>query len=300
MSNFPTSLDDDVSLPPVNDNIVEIGAEAINAARDAIFNLESNIGIGAAGSAGSIAARLGLSLDAAGNIKPSAITSLGLVALPITNAQIADSAQIPEHKLVLDHRTADLYNYIQDLNRTTNAALGWISSSGIKLEPHLLGFIYRHTLDQIDVTANPSNFLKNRFSLLRDNTNAFTVLNDLNSEFLYHQFTDGSGTSTQNVTTIDGFTYPSNYGHTASGIWLNTSRFATVPQTANDLQQFADYVDSSSIFLLGSRVQNLFTNGISRVSRSSSLLADGYGPSLVPFTPAITYLLNTGTASSPF
>lgn len=301
MSNFPTSLDDDVSLPPVNDNIVEIGADAINAVRDAVFNVEQNIGIEAAGSTSSIAARLGISLDAAGNIKPSAITSLGLITLPITNLQIADSAQIPEYKLVLDHRTADLFNYIQDLNRSINTALGWISSSGIKLEPHLLGFIYRHTLDQIDVTANPVNYLKNKFSLLRDNTNAFTVLNDLNNEFIYHQLIDGSVvTNVQNVTTLDGSTYPSNYGHTASGIWLNTSRFATVPQTATDVQQFADFVDSSSIFLLGSRIQNLYSNGISRASRSSSLLADGYGPFLIPFTPAITYLLNTGSMSSPF
>ena len=85
MSNFPSQLDDDVTLPPVNDNIVDVGAEAINAIRDAMFAVEMEIGLGASGSAGAIADRLGVSLDPAGNIKPSAIATMGLVTLPIFN-----------------------------------------------------------------------------------------------------------------------------------------------------------------------------------------------------------------------
>ena len=40
MSNFPTDYDDDVTLPPINDNIQDLGGEAINALRDAVFNIE--------------------------------------------------------------------------------------------------------------------------------------------------------------------------------------------------------------------------------------------------------------------
>src|SRR5690606_27630453 len=98
----------------------------------------------------------------------------------------------------------------------------------------------------------------------------------------------------------NGSSYPSNYGHTASGIFLNTDRFGTIPQTAQDLQQLAEFIDSSSIFLLGTRIQNLYTNGISRVSRSSNLLVDGYGQALIGTTNAIAYLLNAGISSSPF
>ena len=79
MSNFPNDYDDDTTLPIVNDNITEIGREAINAVRDAVFAIEQEIGIGvdgytkASGTAGSIAQRLGISINPNGTLKPSAI-----------------------------------------------------------------------------------------------------------------------------------------------------------------------------------------------------------------------------------
>lgn len=301
MSKFPTDLDDDTDLPAVNDNLNEIGGEAINGLREATFNIEQNIGLSAAGTTGSISARLDISLFPNGDIKPSAIASLGLVTLPITDGQISPIAQITESKLKLDHRTQDLFNYIQDLSRDTGTALGWISSTGIKLDPHLLGAIYRHTLEQIDVDANPARFLKNKFNVLRNNTDSYLLINDINSELLTHQLADGSPfTTPQPVATFDGSTYPSNYGHTASGIFINTSRLSVIPQTAQDLQQFVEFIDSASIFLYGTRIQNLYSNGISKVSSSASLVTDGYGAPVVPSTPAIAYLLDVGTSSSPF
>jgi hypothetical protein len=302
MSNFPTDYDDDTTLPIVNDNITEIGAEAINALREAVFNIEQYLGLGADGySYSTVAARLGVSILPDGTINPSAITGLGLVTLPITNTQISNSAQIPESKLVLDHSTQDLFNFITNLSLDVNASNGWISSTGVKLEPHLVGVIYRHTLSHIDVSTNTNQYLKNKFETLRDNTNSYTLINDINSDLIDHQLTDGSPYGfIQNVTTHNGSVYPSNYGHTASGIFLNTDRFSTIPQTAQDLQTFAQFIDSSSIFLYGTRIQNLYTNGISRVSRSSSLSTDGYGAPIIPVTPAIAYLLNTGSNSAPF
>lgn len=302
MSDFPISLDTDDTLPAVNNNLTEIGAEAINALRDAVFNIETNIGIGAAGSTTSLSERLGISVNPDGTLKSSALTSLGLVTLPITQDQIATNAQIPESKLKLDHRTQDLFNYIQDLSSAVNETSGWISVSGVKLEAHLIGAIYRHTLDQIDVSVDLVNFpyLDNKYRLVRDNSNGYALINDINNELLSHQWADGSPQGlVQNVTTYNGSTYPSNYGHTASGIYLNTDRFSTIPQTAQDLQLFAEFIDSSSMFLYGTRIQNLYSNGISRSSRSSSLPLDGYGSPLIPPTPAITYFLNTGTSSAP-
>lgn len=301
MTNFPNDFDDDTTLPFVNDNITEIGGDAINALRDAVFEIEQNIGLGAQGTTSSIATRLGISFNPDGSLKPSAITSLGLVTLPITEDQISNTAEIPESKLHLDHRTQDLFNYIRDLSGDVNLAIGWISVTGIKLEPHLIGALYRHTLDQIDVHANTSLFLSNKFRTLRDNLQAFNLINDMNNELLAHQWADGSPFGfIQNVVTNNGSVYPSNYAHTASGIFLNTSRFTTIPQTALDLQLFAEFIDSSSIFLLGTRIQNLYTNGISKSSRSSSLVVDGYGQNIVPPTPAIAYLKNIGNSSSPF
>lgn len=300
MSNFPTDFDNDTTLPFVNDNITEIGGEATNALRDAVFAIEQNIGLGAAGTTSSIATRLDVSLFPDGQIKASAIASLGLVTLPITDNQISATAQIVESKLRLDHRTQDLFNYISDLSNSINTSLGWISTSGVKLEAHLIGALYRHALQQIDVDPDPLRFLQNKFRSLRDNSDSYFLINDINQELLTHQWADGSAfTAPSPVFTFNGSIYPATYAHTASGIFLNTSRFSTIPQTAQDLQQLAEFIDSSSIFLYGTRVQNLYSNGISRISRAASLSTDGYGSPLIPPTPAIAYLLNIGTSSSP-
>lgn len=303
MSNFPTDLDDDSTLPPVNDNITEIGGDAINALREAVFNIENNIGLNAQGSTLSIAERLGVSLLPDGTIKPSVITNLGFVTYGgggITNAEVNANAAIVESKLKLDHRTQDLFNYTRDLAADVNTSIGWISTVGIKLEPHLMGAIYRHTLNQIDVAADPTLFLKNKFRTLRTQFDSYQLINDINNELLAHQWADGSPFGTiADVVTNNGSTYPSNYAHTASGLFLDTSRFSTIPQTAQDLQAFAQFIDSSSIFLYGTRIQNLYSNGISKVSRSSNLALDGYGPAVVPPTTVTAYLQNTGMSSSP-
>lgn len=219
MSNFPISLDDDTTLPPVNNNIVEIGDEAINALRDAVFNTEQEIGLGASGTTGSIANRLAVSLDVDGSIKPSAITSLGLVTLPITNSQIASDAAILESKLRLDYRTADLFNYIRENAGNINTLLGWLSLSGSKLEPHIAGTAYQHSLSQLRVSVSSSSYLNNKFNVNRDNSSVYAVMSDINAELLHHQFADGSSADEQLVTTYDGSTYPAKYAHTAGGIF---------------------------------------------------------------------------------
>lgn len=303
MSNFPLDFDNDITLPFVNDNLTEIGGEAINAARDAIINMEFEIGLGASGTTGSIANRLAVALNPDGSIKSSAITGLGLVTLPITQDQIANNAAIPESKLKLDHRTQDLFNYIRDLSKDINLSVGWISVSGVKLEPHLIGAIYRHSMDQIDVTHDLSNYpyLENKFRLLRDNLQSYNLVSDINDELLAHQWADGSPAVLPTpIFTNNGSQYPATYAHTASGIFINTDRFSTIPQTAEDLQAFAEYIDNASIFLLGTRIQNLYTSGISRISRAANLSVDGYGQALVPPTPVITYLKNLDNSSSPY
>lgn len=301
MSNFPENYDDDTTLPVVNDNLTEIGGSAINALRDAVFNIETNIGLGAAGTTSSIATRLGILINQDGTPNPSALTSLGLVTLPITNSQIIDNAGIPESKLYLDYRTQDLFNYIRDLSKDVNLALGWISVSGVKLEPHLIGAIYRHDMAQIDVAETSAQFLNNVFRTQRDNTDSYSLVNDINNELLAHQWADGSPFGTiKNITTNNGSVYPSNYAHVGSGVFIDTTRFQTIPQNDQDVQSIFEYIDSSSILLLGTRIQNLYANGISVNSRSSSLVTDGYGQPIVPITPCIAYLLYpNGNSSSP-
>jgi hypothetical protein len=301
MSNYPGAIDDDSTLPAVNDNLTEIGGDAINALRDAVMQIELTLGTNIQGSQPSLAARLGVFINPDGTPNTSVLTSLGLVTLPITNSQIAQNAGIPESKLTLDFRTQDLYNFIKNLSNDVNTSIGWISVSGVKLEPHLIGAIYRHTMDQVDVSTNIAQFLNNNLRLLRNNTQSYTLVNDINNELLAHQWADGSPFGIlNNITTNNGSLYSTYYAHTASGIFLNPSRFATIPQTKVNLQLFAEYIDTSSIFLLGTRIQNLYSAGISNISRASSLTTDGYGQFLVPPTPAVAYLKNIGNLGNPF
>lgn len=300
MSNYPNAYDDDTTLPVVNNNINQIGGDAINALRDAVMQLELALGLNIAGSSPSLAARIGILINPDGSPNASVLTSLGLVTLPITENQIAANAGIPESKLHLEYRTQDLFNYIRDLSREVNVALDWIRVSGVKLEPHLIGVTYRHDLLQIDVSGSPTLFLNNVFRALRDNDSAYALINDMNNELLAHQWADGSPFGiAKTIITNNGSSYSSHYSHLASAIFINTGRFQIIPQTATDVQAAFDFIDNASILTLGTRIQNLYHNGISRNSRSSSLTADGYGQSLVPITPAIAYLRGLGNNSIP-
>jgi hypothetical protein len=298
MSNFPTSLDDDTTLPPINNNITEIGDELFNGVRDAIFNIEDNIGLTAAGSLSSLSERLGISIYPDGTIKPSAIASMGLVTLPIYNTHIASTAAISESKLDLDHSTQDLYNYTRDLASNVNSGKGWISATGVKLNPHISGDLYRHNLEDITVGLS-SQYLYNKLGLARDNSNSYTLIDDINNELLHHQLADGTAYgTTSTITTNNGYEYSTDYAHIASGIFIDSSNFISVSSEVTDLQLLANFIDQSSIFLYGSRIQNFYANAISRKSRSSSLSADGYGQNIIPATTVTAYLRSNGLSST--
>ncbi len=296
MSNYPTKIDTDLELPYTADNITEVGADNINAVRDAVFALETTLGVNPQGSAGTVVNRLDAFTNPDGTPKLSVLLEAGLVALPITNSQIAETAAIQENKLQLQFGTRFLFNLIKDLAKDVNTSLSYINTTGVKLNPHLAGANFRHILSHIDIGTS-ADYLKNKFSQDRDNTNSLTALTDLNNDFVDHQKTDGSGTSVD-VITNGGEVYPSTYGHTASGIFVDTQNYTFLPQTLNDVQSFINYLDQNNLFITGTRNRTLFSNGISRSSRSVELTSENSGQSVIPFTPATTFLLN-GNISGP-
>ena len=150
MTKYPNQIDDDSSLPRADDGITEINSFIINAVREAVFSLERTLGINPQGSAGSIANRLSVSLDSSGNIIPSALTGIGLIMLPITNDQvISASAAIQETKLDFFYPTTTLYNLFTSLKSSVDVLNGFLSLTGIKLEPHIDGTNYNHLLTAI-------------------------------------------------------------------------------------------------------------------------------------------------------
>lgn len=295
-SNYPNSLDTDATLPRVDNNITQIGASAINALRDAVFALEDNLGIGLAGNLSDLATRLNVSFDANGNIKPSALTSLALT--PIVDAQVSPTAAIKESKLALDHKTQDLYNSIVTNNGYLQTALAFIAGPGSEILPHIAGTNYNHFMSAILVAPSPSSYFKNRSNSFRDNTNLYNLFSDFNKDLVAHEKADSTNFGSTDPTSPSvGTVPPANYAHVSKGIYLNTANFTFVPQTATDLQQFAEFIDNSNIFLLGTRIQTFYANGIPNTARSGTLTNPSLGKLIVPSTSLTTYLLNGGSSS---
>jgi hypothetical protein len=298
MTNYPNSLDNDVTLPSVIDNITENGADAINALKYAVLAMQQELGIKPAGVLSSLVERLNVSFNSDGTLKSSTLNSLGVATLPIYNNEVAASAGILESKLDLDYPTAQLQNDITLVKSQADNSTSWIFTTGSKLQPHISGSNYYHTLSHILVSNLTSDYFKNKFGVNRNNTNSFEVLKDLNADFVDHQQSDGTGTSSA-VLTKSGTSFPSSYAHFAGGIFMDTTRFGYIPQTNKSLQSVVEFLDNSSVFLYGTRVQNLYSNGISRISRSADITRDGYGSSIVSDVRATTFLRNTGAASYP-
>ena len=158
MSNFPTLLDDDSSIFRIDDNVSELGGSAINQLRSAVYAIESNIGLTFAGSKSSGSARLDVSLNPDGTIKASALTSIGLVTLLITNAQVGSGAGILESKLSLNYSTSNLNTLIQANSVLLASLSAFEAALETKVNSHIAGgpaSNLRHVASHIDINAHP-------------------------------------------------------------------------------------------------------------------------------------------------
>ena len=115
-SKYPSELDSDVELPRVDDNISEIGGDAINGLRSAVFNIEETLGINPQGTLSDVDTRISVSMNEDGTLKASALSAIGLITLPITDSMISATAAIEETKLALNYTTSTLKTWI-DQNR---------------------------------------------------------------------------------------------------------------------------------------------------------------------------------------
>lgn len=287
MTNYPEEIDNEVSLPRVDDNnLVEVGAEAIEAIRGAIFAIEETLGVNPQGAMDSVADRLDVSLAENGTIRASALTSIGLVSLPITNAQVGSNAGILESKLSLSHSTVDLYTLIQANAGLLSSLISYTQGLSADFTFHLAGATYltdgytsaRHVLSQIDVNAVPSDprdvgytwtGLLDKNGNLRSATQAAAALLEINNDLVGHE----------NAT---------SGAHPATAITVDAEGFAAIPTTATDAQAVFDYLDQADILNMGQHRATQHSNGVPRVARSEFF--DGYRELVVSQTPVWTYL----------
>ena len=68
MSVYPDQLDTDLEISRVDNNVTEVGADSINAIRDAVFVIESTMGLSPQGNKTSLAERISVSIDSNGNL----------------------------------------------------------------------------------------------------------------------------------------------------------------------------------------------------------------------------------------
>jgi len=110
MSNYPSDLDNDATLPSVIDGATEIDGAVINALKSAVLAIQAAIGSDPQGTLGDLVSRLAVAINDDGTLKTSALFAASL--LSITDANVSASAGIQESKLALDVATQLLQNQI--------------------------------------------------------------------------------------------------------------------------------------------------------------------------------------------
>lgn len=175
-SSYPGEFDSDVELPRVDNNITEIGGDAINSLRDAMFAVEQTIGINPQGNTATLVARINNSIDDDGNIKASALSRRGLVTLPILNSHIGGSASIAESKLDLDLSTTYLNARILSSATDIDALRVSLNVFTAQTINHFLGSGDRHDGYMIALTDS-----------IRSSDDVETALHIVNNAFTAHE-----------------------------------------------------------------------------------------------------------------
>lgn len=288
---YPNALDTDAEIQQIDDNITELGSDVINSLRSAVFALEEELGIGARGSMGSTADRLDVSLNANGTIKASALTSVGLATLPITNNQIADGT-IEEYKINFSYSPSDLHSLILSDEAAIAVLQAFSNTLLADLNFHVEGAEFfsdgvsqaRHVLSQIDINSVPSDSrdlgftwvgLKDKNGVLRSATQAAQALQQINDDLTDHE------NSIINA-------------HPATAIIVDTTNFQEIPVLATNAQEVFDYLDDAEVLNMGEHRATQHAQGIPRIARAQSpLLPDGYRENVVSPTLATSYLVHT-------
>src|SRR5690606_20510460 len=276
MTVYPSKIDSDINLPRVDDNITEVGGEAINALRGAVFAIERTLGVNPHGSLESLADRLAVSLNPNGTIKASALTSIGLVTLPIDNAQIGSNAGISESKLALDHGTTELYNLIVDNSNNITIIQNLYNGINTKLNSHINGGVgFRHVASHIDLDHKINDKNGNE----RSADDVQEAIEEINQALIDHENSVSDA-------------------HPAESISVDTNLFKIIPEDATNVQKALEAIDNSEVLVMSPHRTNMHDNGIPRSVRSEVCFDDsGNGQNVVPQTPVKTYLYNPPSIS---
>ena len=282
MSTYPYILDDNSSIYEISDNITEISGQNFNQVRDAVFKIEEELGIKPSGTLDSLKEFLDVSFNTNGTIKAAALTAIGLVTLPIDNAQVGVSAGILESKLNLDYSTSSLRALIATNSSLINSLQTAVNGLTTNLGLHIGGgsAAVRHVASHIDINSVPSDTRDPTFTWSglvdtngnpRSATNVGRALEQINNELVGHEIATA-------------------LAHPATAISVDTSNFTQLTEEATDVQTALEQLDAAEDLRIGLHRAIQHSSGIPADARSSSLITDGYGDAVVSFRQVQAYV----------
>lgn len=254
MSSYPQAIDTDEQLPALTDGVSEIGTTAINSVRDAVLAIERAIGQNPQGNTASLVSRLARTLNEDGTIKAQALLAAGLVSLPITDAQISNTAGIKEAKLDLDVPTDSLQNQITS-NDEDIAQLQKLNARIYNdFSQHIAGTAFLH--DSFDVLLSrawnqahpgttPPSFVGLTGYRVGD------VLLELNDNLRAHEAASAIG------------------AHKASNISVDGSGFVTISPNTDDVQEALTALDQSRNLEMIAHRDSMHANGFDNWANDS-------------------------------
>ena len=290
MTNYPNSIDDDLTISRIEDNITEIGGDVINSLRDALITVEYVLGINPQGTVNDLVTRLAVSLNPDGTLKSSALTVPAII-----NSMVAAGAGIVESKLSLDVSTSTLNAELSSANTLITGLNTVLSEFTTEYSKHVYGlpfdlednyyggtYFNRHVASHIDINKDqtighnvsgidPRDTLYNNTGLykssgdIRPSTDLMSVLIEINNDLINHLLSTSGN-------------------HPASFITLDTSGFFTIPKTNDTVQKAIDYIDSLETKVFETHRAELHSNGISRASMVTSGTDLEYNKTYGPYT----------------
>jgi hypothetical protein len=283
MINYPAAIDNDRTIIRIDDNLSELGTQAINQLRDAVFAIEKTLGINPQGSMSSVDDRISVLIGPDGSPNAAALAAVGLVTLPISDNQVGTNAGIKETKLALSYSTASLNTAITAAQSQLTLVQNDLADEDTNLLTHISGgallvdhlTLARHVASHIDLNAVPVDS-RDTYSWtglldinghLRSATQVAEALLEINNELVGHE----------NATIA--------LVHPASAISVDASGFTQIPRTTTNVQAAITYIDNIEDLSAGVDRATLNANGVPRTARIQDLANDGYTVNVVPLTP---------------
>jgi hypothetical protein len=247
-SKYPNKIDTSIEIPVVRDNITQINSSIINSLRSAIINIEKTLGINPnGGGSETVSTRLSQSLDESGNIKPEAISRMGILSGPITDKDVSDQANIKESKIKLDYPTSLLHSEISGTFGVLKDLLSQVEELNRSLSSHITeGAPNRHKASSIGVDAITSE---------SSSTSLFSFEENNLQDLLKSIISSHINLSSNSISSI-------NNSHSASQIFFNSENSSNI--SSLNVQDAIEDLSNLEVISFSKTLLKICSNGILR------------------------------------